>query len=184
MVDLLQIIENLVGILPSFQVLFYVISFVIGVIFVMTAIRDAARRSQMGQSAGSWYQPFWTFVIGVSFVALPGLVSSLTYTFFAQEQPDPSNIFAYAPATIGLFNADGPGRTMITGIVAIIQFIGIIAVMRGLYLLNQSAQGGGGGPKTFGPGFTFVIAGIMAVNYPLFVGAIELLITSGSSTSP
>ncbi len=56
-------------------------------------------------------------------------------------------------------------------------FIGIIAVMRGLYLLNQTAQGGGG-PKTFGPGLTFCIAGIMAVNFPLFVGMMELLITT------
>ena len=65
----------------------------------------------------------------------------------------------------------------ISGIVLIIQFVGVIAVCRGLYLLNQSAQGGQG-PQTFGPGFTFVIAGICATNFPIAVGIFESLITS------
>ncbi|MCE6959648.1 hypothetical protein LAZ40_11525 [Cereibacter sphaeroides] len=180
MVDLLQIIQNVVGLLPDFSVFLYILSWVMGCLFVATGIRNAAKRHQMGQSAGSWAAPFWTFVIGVMFVALPGLVASMTQTFFAQEQPDASSIFAYAPATIGLLESGSPGRTMIEGIVLIVQFVGLIAVMRGLFLLNQSAQGAGG-PKTFGPGATFVIAGIMAVNFPLFVGAVELLITSGGT---
>jgi hypothetical protein len=182
MVDLLQIIERLVGYLPSFYVLLYILSFLIGGIMVMVALRNAARRNEAGPNGGSWAAPFWTFTIGVLFVALPGLVSSVTLSIFGVSfediKPDPQSIFEYAPATVGLFDEDSPGRAMITGLVAVVQFIGLIAVMRGLRLLNESAQGGGGGgSKTFGPGFTFVIAGVLAVNFPLFVGVMERLIS-------
>ena len=180
MVDLLQIIQNIVAAIPSLSGLLYTISFIIGIIFGISGLKSAAKRHELGKSVGSWSQPAWLFLTGVLFIALPGLVQSLTLTFFAEEQPAAEAIFAYAPSTIGIMDADSPGRDMIIGIVTIIQFIGLIAVMRGIYLLNQSAQSAGGGPKTFGPGLTFVISGIMAVNFPLFVGMIELLITTGS----
>ncbi|MCW3782616.1 hypothetical protein [Defluviimonas salinarum] len=187
MVDLLQIINNVVNAITpgggggGLSGLLYILSYMMGVGFVIVAIKGSAKRSELGKSAGSWSQPGWTFVIGVCFIALPGLVESLTQTIFGQsDRPAPESIFSYAPSTIGLLDADSPGRTMIVGIVTIIQFVGLVAVMRGLFLLNQSAQGSGG-PKTFGPGLTFVIAGVMAVNFPLFVGVIENLITAGSA---
>jgi hypothetical protein len=181
MVDLLQIIERLVGYLPSFYVLLYILSFLIGGIMVMVALRNAAKRHESGPNGGSWGAPMATFAIGVLFVALPGLVSSVTLSVFGVSfdsgKPDPQSIFRLAPVTVGLFDEESPGRTMIAGIVAVVQFIGLIAVMRGLKLLNASAQGGNG-PPTFGPGFTFVVAGVLAVNFPLFVGVMERLIAS------
>jgi len=174
-VDLLQIIENVVGMLPSFETLFMLVSMLMGVLFVILSLQGLSRRNDMGRGAGSWAAPITTFGIGVSFLALPGLIDILTRTFFAQDTPDASRIFEYAPTTLGLLE-DGPGRAMIQGIVSIVMFVGVIGVMRGLYLLNQTAQGGGG-PKTFGPGLTFVIAGVMAVNFPLFVGMMERLVS-------
>lgn len=178
MIDLLQIINNVVAMLPSLQTLFMILSWLMGAIFIMMAVKAASKRSEMGRNSGSWSAPMWQFIIGVCFIALPGLLAGLTLTFFNQAIPDASSIFAYAPATVGMMEDEGVARTMIEGITSIVMFVGIIAVMRGLHLLNQTAQGGGGGPKTFGPGITFVIAGIMAVNFPLFVGMMELLITT------
>jgi hypothetical protein len=66
---------------------------------------------------------------------------------------------------------------LIIGITLIVQFVGVIAIARGLYLLNMSAQSAQG-PKTFGPGLTFVIAGAMATNFPIFVGVMENLIST------
>ena len=66
-------------------------------------------------------------------------------------------------------------KELITCQVAIIQFMGVIAVCRGIHLLGLTARGGHG-PSTFGPGITFVIAGAAATNFPHFVGLIESLI--------
>lgn len=178
MVDLLQIIQNMVALLNPISTMIYVLCFMTGVLFVLAGLRAAARRTETGPNGGSYGAPFTRIVIGVLFISLPALILSLTTTFFATSVPSADMIFAYAPETIGLFDTDSPGRTMLTGIVMIVQFVGLIAVIRGLILLNQTAQGGGG-PKTFGPGITFVISGIMAINFPLFIGAIEQLITAG-----
>lgn len=184
MVDLLQIIDNLVAAISpgggGLTGLLYIMSWIIGVVLVMMAIKAASRRSELGKNVGSWSSPAWSLVIGICFIALPGLAESLTQTFFGVDSSDPADIFAYAPSTVGLFDEDSPARSMITGIVVIIQFLGMVAIMRGLFLLRETANGGGGGPKTFGPGITHVIAGAMAANFPLFVGTIELLITSSS----
>ncbi|MBW3243563.1 hypothetical protein KUV57_12895 [Epibacterium sp. DP7N7-1] len=185
MVDLLQIIENLVAAISpgggGLTGLLFIMSWIIGLVLVMMAIKAASRRSEMGKNVGSWSGPAWSLIIGVCFVALPGLMASLTQTFFGVDSTDPADIFSYAPSTVGLFDEDSAGRNMITGIVVVIQFFGAIAIMRGLLLLRETANGGGGGPKTFGPGFTHVIAGSMAANFPLFVGVVEWVITNGAT---
>jgi hypothetical protein len=180
MVDLLQIVRNLVGYLPSLYGFVSVLCFAFAVGFGIVGLRALARRSEMGPNGGSWWSPAATIAIASIFAAIPAFWQSLTVTFFGAGMGVPSAeaIFSYAPATLGLFEAGSPGRELISGIVAIVQFIGLIAVVRGLFLLNRAAQGGNGQP-VFGPGITFVIAGVMAINFPLFVGTIELLITSG-----
>lgn len=176
MIDLLQIIENVVRLLLPFSRFVYAVCFAIGVIMVLMGLRAATRRAEVGAQQGSYGRPFTQILIGALFISLPALLLSLSETFFGAGIQSADAIFAYAPATLGLFDAGSPGRAMITGIIMIVQFIGIIAVIRGLTLLNRSAQGDGG-PKTFGPGVTFLISGAMAVNFPLFFGAVERLIT-------
>lgn len=175
MVDLLSIINNITGYLPSLEILFMLICWLMGAIFVMLSIQQATKRSEMGRNAGSWGNPLTTFAIGVCFVAMPGVLATVTQTLFGVATPSADSIFAYAPETVGLLDGNAPGKTMVTGLVMIIQFYGAISIARGLYLLNQSSTGGG--PKTFGPGLTHVIAGGMATNFPLFVGMIEAAIT-------
>lgn len=184
MTDLLQIIENVVGFLDEFQLLFGVICFVLGVIFAIKGLMGAAKRQEMGAGQGSWGGPLMMFATGVLFVAMPGVINSLSKTFFALNAPSSAeNIFSYAPATIGIMDG-AEARTIIVGITLIVQFIGMIAIARGLYMMNMSAQSAQG-PKTFGPGLTMVIAGAMAVNFPSFVGVIENLITAAPEvTSP
>jgi hypothetical protein len=178
--DLLQIIANVVSYLIPFQQLFGVVCFIIAIVMMMSALKQAARVSEqrnsqmMGQQAG-WSGPAVTFLIATGFAAMPGLLNTLSHTFFQAGIEDASSIFSHAPTTIGILDG-GAATTLVVGIVRIIQFIGMIAIARGLLLLNQSTQGAGG-PKTFGPSLTFVVAGAMATNFPLFMGAIEAIIT-------
>jgi len=177
MVDLLQIVENLVALVRPFGFVLYGLCFVFGVIFVLSGLRRASKRAETGPNMGSYGKPFSHLLTGIVLISLPALLASLTQTFFGMDTPSADRVFEYAPATVSLFEAGSPARQIITGMVVIIQFIGVIAVIRGLTLLNQSAQGDGG-PCTFGPGVTFIIAGVMAVNFPLFIGAVERLITN------
>jgi len=180
MVDLLEIIRRVVGFLDEFERLFGVLCFVLGVIFGIRGLMAAAKRQEMGAGQGSWAGPMMMFTTGVLFVAMPGLVNSLSQTIFALNTPSTADsIFSYAPATIGIMDG-AEARTLIVGITAVVQFIGLIAIARGLYMLNMSAQGGQG-PSTFGPGLTFVIAGAIATNFPIFVGVMENLISTTPS---
>lgn len=182
MTDLLQIIENVVGFLDEFYFLFGVICFIIGILFGIKGLMSAAKRQEMGPGQGSWGGPMMMFFTGTLFVAMPGLVDLMSKSLFALSSPSsPENIFSYAPATIGIMDG-AEARTIIVGITAIVQFIGLIAIARGLYLMNLSAQSAQG-PKTFGPGLTFVIAGALATNFPTFVGVMEALITAAPTAS-
>lgn len=180
--DLLTTIQNIANLVRwgkdagPFWILFTIISWFIGVLLLMSAIKKAGKRSEMGQSAGPWTGPVWTFVIATMFLAMPSFISAMSMTFFGVTPDDPEKIFEYSPGVLGAIETDG-GRAMISAIVTVVQFVGLVAVMRGLYMLNQSAQGGQSGPSTFGPGLTFVIAGVCALNFPIFVGMMSSLVT-------
>jgi hypothetical protein len=180
LVDLLSVIENMVNAISpdggGLTRLMYIMSWLIGVVTVIMAVRGMSQRSEMGRNAGSWAAPVWTFIIGICFLVLPGLVYTISETVFGTTSTDASEIFSYAPATVGLFESESTGRAMIEGIVVVVQFVGYIGVMRGLFILKATANGYGNS-KSFGPGMTFVIAGAMAANFPLFVGLIEGLLT-------
>lgn len=176
-VDLLQIIQNIQAILPSGLVLARIISLLIGLVMVITAIRLAMNIQSMGRHAGSWSQVTTTFLVGISFAALPLLINILATTLTGSTPLAASAILAQAPVTVGSFGSDPAAKTMIVGITAIVMMVGVIGVMRGLLLLNAAAKGGQGS-STFGPGLTFVIAGAVATNFPFFVGIAERFITT------
>lgn len=178
MTDLLQIIRNIVAILGPLQGLVGGVCFLIGFALTITALKQAQRRQEMGPGQGNWNTPISTFITAAMFLSLPTLLNVLNVSLFGVQAQSASSVFSYADSTIGAIN-EASAREMISGLVMIIQFMGIIAVCRGLYLLNQSSQGGHG-PKTFGPGFTFVICGVAATNFPLFVGLMESLIVAPS----
>ncbi|HDZ51497.1 hypothetical protein LCGC14_0112340 [marine sediment metagenome] len=179
MTDLLQIIRNIVEAIGPFTALFSAICFMIGFVMTMTALKMAQKRQEMGPGQGGWNGPIATFIIAGMFLGLPTLVDVLNVSLFDVKSESASTIFKHADSTIGQIKGD-EAREMISGLVLIVQFMGLIAVGRGLYLLNQSAQGGQG-PKTFGPGLTFVLSGIAATNFPVFVGVMEALLSAPTS---
>lgn len=176
MTDLLQIIQNIVAVLDPLQGLVSGICFLIGFVMTIQALKQAQRRQEMGAGQGGWNGPISSFITAAMFLSLPTLLNVLNVSLFGVTAQSAASVFSYADSTIGAINEES-AREMISGLVMIVQFMGIIAVCRGLYLLNQSAQGAQG-PKTFGPGFTFVICGVAATNFPLFVGLMESLIVA------
>lgn len=171
MTDLMQMIVRLQGYLPALDSLATGISWVIGILLVMSAILGAGKRNDMGQQGGSWASPITRFLTGVAFIALPSVINLLSFSFFGSAPTNASAIFQYAPQTIGLFEEGSETRQVITAITAVAMFIGVIAIMRGLYMLNSAAQPGT--QTGWGPGIVFLIAGTLAVNFPKFLGVME-----------
>ena len=174
MTDLLQIIRNIVAALDGLMWLVSAICFLIGFYLTVKALRMARRRHESGPAMGSWATPISTFVTAAMFLSLPTVLDVLNVSLFGTTARSAYSVFEYADGTIGILR-DARARELIAGLVAIIQFMGVIAVCRGIHLLGLSARGGHG-PRTFGPGITFVLAGAAATNFPLFVGLIESLI--------
>lgn len=176
MADLLAILDNLVSYIPSFNALLASLCWIIGALFVISSVFHASRRYDFGVSQGSWKAPIAKFVIGVCFIALPSLITTMIGTFWGTSEPESAEaIFQYAPKMTGIFE-DNDTRKLVINLVLIVKVIGFIGFVRGLFLLNHAASGTGGA-RTFGQGMTFVIASTMAINFPLFIMLIEKLVT-------
>lgn len=179
MADILQIIENLTGYLPSFMSLTGVIFFILGVFLAINAIRGLARRSEMGPGMGSYAPHYIKLIVAIMFVSYPTFEQVLSRSFFGTGiVEDPNQIFALAPSVTQPFSgADGSvARQVLVALTSVIMFVGVIAVGRGLYLLNVAASGTSQ-VRTMGPGLTFLIAGIMAANFPQFLALINSFVT-------
>ena len=134
----------------------------------------AARRSELGIQSGSWTSPIVGFFIGVSFLAFPAAVSvGLATLFGSSAVSDPSAIFAYGDGFLQLSNSQFTQQA-VESFALVAQLLGYIAFARGLYLLNAATSHGAG--RTFGPGATFLVAGIAAVNFPDLFKLVSVLI--------
>lgn len=190
MTDLIGVIQNVANTVPFFLILVGMFCYTAGFIFIMVALNGFKNKSANAHN-GSWATPFWSFVFGCLLIAIPQLMATLTQTFFAADTPAAEAIFSYAPNTIGTMESDPAFKTTITAITRIVQFVGVIGLVRGIFLLNNAAKFGGG-QSTFGNGVTFALAGIAAINFPLVVGLFETLllppeaavVTPGPSPSP
>lgn len=180
MVDLLRIVQNFALLIMPFSILLYAICFLLGIFFVISGLGKLARQAEMGSSRspatmGGYWAPFYQMITGVLFIAMPAVIVTLNSTIFGVGIQSADKIFQYAPATVGLFEPGSPSRQMLVSIVMIIQFLGFVAIVRGIYMLNAAAQGANG--STLGPGVTFLISGVAAMNFPVFIGVIEKLLS-------
>ncbi len=174
--DSLSVITQLASHVPRFEGLLRAIVFLIGATLVIQSLRLAVRRAEFGPQAASWSKTVAGFFAGAALLAFPHTVSALVGTLFgANDLHSASSIFSYGG---GMLQPLAGSQKAVEAIVLIIQLIGFIAIARGLLFLNSAASAGG--PRTFGPGFTFVIAGALAVNFPAFFGIMtELFVPSG-----
>ena len=92
--------------------------------------------------------------------------------FGSGEIAGPENMFAYDNGLLSPVSAP-EFRATVSAFVMIIQFVGFLAIARGLLFLNLASRSDG--PQTLGPGFTFLLAGSLAVNFPVFFGLIAEL---------
>lgn len=168
---LLQAIVNVAGLLPALTSLVVAIAFISGLWFFAKGIIAMARPERSGSEPDVGFVVTHV-VVGALLIALGSWVIMLTQTLFSTGTVSTAEeIFAYAPGTIGLVE-DETTRTVIRSIIAIIQFIGLIGIIRGLFLFSAYSKQA---VRSIGPAFTFLFAGILAMNFPRVVGAFSQL---------
>ena len=175
MTEIVRLIASLEGLLQA-------IFFVVGIIFVILALRQSIQRAEFGPQHGSWFRPVLTFTIGILLIAFPSTISVLSNSLFGQApNNNPRSIFEYDRNVLEPLN-QGPARDIVGLIMLFVRFVGYIAVIRGLLLFNQiSTQGS----RVVGAGITFLIAGTICINFPIFWGLlVDLVIPNSVGTTP
>ncbi|MCY4260799.1 MAG: hypothetical protein OXC91_11115 [Rhodobacteraceae bacterium] len=159
-----EAIRSLAATLDAFEHLLAALCYIMGVLLIIQALRRAGRRSELGAGSGSWAEPIATFVSGVALLAFPATVGVILGSLFGattRESPQAILSFPGVEQTRGvLAGASG----LVTAIIRLIQFVGLIAIVRGILVLNAAASG----RATVGGGITFLVAGGLAVNFPEF----------------
>lgn len=169
---LLQAIVNVAGLLPALTALLVFISFVSGILMVMKGLGALAKPANSSGVDRGYI--FTHLLVGVVLITLGSFIYNMMGTFFGSgEVSRASAIFSYAPSTLGTVT-DGTTRTVLVSIVGIIQFIGLIAIIRSMFLFAAYSKQA---IKSIGSPITFLISGIFAMNFPVVVGAFSALFT-------
>ena len=164
---LLVVIARLQQYVSQFELLVFGISLICGIVFLMIGLRRATLRAEMGPGQGSWAGSISWLLAGVVLIALPQFLAVLSQTVFASPvQHDVTNITALAPELVSFFQRDLSLQT-IEGILRVVQLIGLIAVVRGIFILNSAFQPGSN--AGMGAGITHLVGGIAAFNIVLFM---------------
>lgn len=174
MSDPITFISNLAEVVGQLEYLLRAVVFAIGLLLVIQALRLAAKRVEFGSQSVSTVKIFTSFIVGIALLSFPQTIGVFLGTIFGVRRPDdPSSIFAYGGEILDPISM---ARPAIRSLIVLIQFIGFIAIARGLLFLNAAANAGG--PSSLGPGITFIVAGTLAVNFPTFFGALVKLFTT------
>lgn len=169
--SLIQAIVNVAGLLPALTALLVFVAFLSGIVMFVKAMVALARPTNSGNQVDSAFVTTHV-VVGVCLVSLGALIYNMTGTVFGSGQVNrASDIFSYAPTTVGAVT-DATTRTVITSIVGIIQFVGLIAIIRALFMFAAYSKQA---IRTIGPAITFLISGVLAMNFPRVVGAFSAL---------
>lgn len=173
-VDLSRLIARLQGYLGDFRILVYAAAFATGIAMVAAGVAAAARRADQGPGQGGWAGPIALMIGGFALAALPATVDSLASSIIPGQWSDATiEIFSTAPALLSAFDG-AASRDTIVGILRIVQFIGVLAIFRGILMLNASAQPGRA--ATAGAGITHLAGGALAVNIGPVLGILDRLV--------
>ncbi len=174
LVRLTEIIARLQHALGDFWTLVWAAAWVTGAAMAAAGLAAAGRRADQGPGQGGWAGPAAMLLCGCALLAFPSFVDSLTATMIAgQWEHAGPEIFARAPELLRIFENRATRETII-GILRIIQFVGLLAIFRGVLILNAAAQPAQRG--TVGAGLTHLVGGGLAVNIGPVLDMIEALV--------
>ena len=173
---LLRILARLQVFAVEFELLIFGLCTLFGIVFIVVGLRAATLRSELGPARGGWAGPISWVLCGVVFLGMPRFLGVLSQSVFSRsDQVGAHQILAYAPDMVDVFAREHSLAT-IEGIIQVVQVIGLIGVVRGIFLLNNALQPAGQGG--LGAGITHLIGGILAYNIVVFMGVLNDLFVS------
>jgi len=160
--DWITIIGNISQSLFSVQRLVSGFAYLIGTVFLITAVMKLKKIGDARTNSSSQekiFVPIAYFVGGAGLIFLPTMVKVLTNTAFGS-----GNVLEYTSySPYSIYNS----------MRVLIQTAGLIWFVRGCVLLVTGSQPGGQhGPK----GLTFIVAGILAINFEGTVGVVDYMV--------
>lgn len=149
--DFVSILGNLSQSLYPVQRLITGGAYLIGLVFVMTAIgkfRKIADHKAQSSSQEKMYSAMMYLLIGAALIYLPSALNLMANTAFGA-----GNVLTYAkPSTADIYSSMG----------LLIRTAGVLWFIRGCVLVAHSSQPGSkDGPK----GLVFLVAGVLAMNF-------------------
>ncbi len=163
--DLVTMLGNLGQSMASLQRLISGFGYLLGILFIMKALTKLKSLGER-QSKESKFLIFAYFAIGAILLFLPSTISVLNNTTFGV-----GSVVQYA--SFSQFS-------LIGSMLIIIKTAGILWFVRGCVLLTHGSEPEG---KLGTKGITFIIAGILAMNFQGTMGIITYLVDSIMSAS-
>ena len=174
--EFVAFLSRVEALVPPFGNLVVAFCFVAGIVFVIRGVLLAGRAGEGFDSLGrgGMWKVVGHFVIGALLIAVPGTIETSVATLFkSPEIQEPSMIFAYAPEMLEPASTQA-ARRIIVSLLYVVQFIGLVGLVRGLFLLNQATSHPGQG--LVGRGATHLVGGALAMNIVVFVGMLETVV--------
>lgn len=151
-----NLVDSMAGASEFMLGLFYVT----GVALIFTGIsklkRLGHRTAFMNVDSGV-SGPLVLLVIGASLIFMPSFLKVLNQSIWGDETLAPASELAYTA------DAGGTLIEKIRPLIVIIQFIGLVAMLRGFLILTK-VTGQGAQPGTISKGFIHIFGGVLAVN--------------------
>lgn len=170
---MLKVIARLQQYVSQFEFLVMALAVISGIVFLMVGLRRASFRAELGPGQGNWAACISWILAGIVLISLPGFMATLSQTVFATPvQESVTNVTALAPDLVSLFTRE-MGLQTIEGILQVVQLVGLIAVVRGVFILNSAIQPGSA--AGIGAGLTHLVGGIAAWNIVLFMEVLNAL---------
>lgn len=163
-----QLLENFSSNVPSLMQLVTAFAYVMGLYLGVKgvfALKQYAEQRTMMSSSHSLKAPIIYLGIGALMIWLPSSIHMAMNTLWSTPSP-----FAYQQ------DQSDPWSNMIWAALVVLQFIGVIAFIRGLIIMSHLG-GQGGQPGTFGKAMTHIIGGTLCIN--MYDTVRTILITFG-----
>jgi len=159
--NIVSMLGNLSRSLASVQALLSAAGYILGILFVITAIMKFKNNAEAGNNGQEgMYGALVYLGVGTGLIFLPSMISVLTNTAFGR-----GNVLQYIT-----YNPFDVYASM--GI--LIQTAGIMWFVRGCTLV---VQGGNSGASMAGKGLAFIGAGILAMNFQYCYGILNYIVS-------
>lgn len=154
MQDIITYVQNFGVNLPPLQNLIFIIAALVGLFTVIISLASQFSSGRKGE--GVLPSTLGGLIVGSLLFSLPKVVDIVGYSMFGSVA-DPQIISSFTSVS-----GSAP-RKALQVLVALINLLGWIAVARGLWRWRMGPKIGQ--PGWFGQGLTFVIAGVLAINF-------------------